>query len=156
MYRTIKVRLKATKAQKEHLLAYEEVYHTDLESLIQQLHKHPSSIRFADLHFSEAIEVHSRWMLYQTALKMFNRQQLHKKTSYGKSSTWAPRSFQIKSNHLTLLYGRRFPHRQDTLLMKPLSTELLSLEEHTIIHMDLVHDEFFWYANFLIRIAANT
>ena len=40
--------------------------------------------------------------------------------------------------------------------MKPLSTELLSLEEHTIIRMDLVHDEFFWYANFLIRIAANT
>ena len=31
-----------------------------------------------------------------------------------------------------------------------------ALQEHTIIRMDLVHDEFFWYANFLIRIAANT
>ena len=29
MYRTIKIRLHATKEQKEHLLAYEEVYHTD-------------------------------------------------------------------------------------------------------------------------------
>ena len=29
------------------------------------------------------------------------------------------------------------------------------LQEHTIIRMDLVHDEFFWYANFLIRNAAN-
>ena len=73
MYRTIKIRLHATKEQKEHLLAYEEVYHTDLQDLIHQLHKHPSSIRYADLCFSDAIEVHSRWLLYQTALKMFNR-----------------------------------------------------------------------------------
>ena len=83
MYRTIKIRLHATKVQKEHLLAYEEVYHTDLQDLIHQLHKHPSSIRYADLCFSDAIEVHSRWLLYQTALKMFNRQLAHKKTSYG-------------------------------------------------------------------------
>lgn len=78
MYRTIKIRLHATKEQKEHLLAYEEVYHTDLQDLIHQLHKHPSSIRYADLCFSDAIEVHSRWLLYQTALKMFNRQLAHK------------------------------------------------------------------------------
>ena len=156
MYRTIKIRLHATKEQKEHLLAYEEVYHTDLQDLIHQLHKHPSSIRYADLCFSDAIEVHSRWLLYQTALKMFNRQLAHKKTSYWKSRTWGPRSFQIKSSRLTLHYGRQFSHRKDTLLMKPLSQELLSLQEHTIIRMDLVHDEFFWYANFLIRIAANT
>ena len=63
MYRTIKIRLHATKEQKEHLLAYEEVYHTDLQDLIHQLHKHPSSIRYADLCFSDAIEVHSRWLL---------------------------------------------------------------------------------------------
>lgn len=55
MYRTIKIRLHATKEQKEHLLAYEEVYHTDLQDLIHQLHKHPSSIRYADLCFSDAI-----------------------------------------------------------------------------------------------------
>ena len=73
MYRTIKIRLHATKEQKEHLLAYEEVYHTDLQDLIHQLHKHPSSIRYADLCFSDAIEVHSRWLLYQTALKMFKQ-----------------------------------------------------------------------------------
>lgn len=39
--------------------------------------------------------------------------------------------------------------------MKPLSSELLLLEEHVLIRMDLVHDEFFWYANFLIQIAVN-
>ena len=44
MYRTIKIRLHATKEQKEHLLAYEEVYHTDLQDLIHQLHKHPSAL----------------------------------------------------------------------------------------------------------------
>lgn len=155
MYKTIKLRLKATKNQKEHLLVYEETFHMELDSLIRQMHKHPNKIRFMDLCISDSIEAHSRWFLYQSALKAFKREKDHKKTVYGKSSTWSPRSISIKHNHLTLFYGKQFQHKRDTLIMKPLSSELLLLEEHVLIRMDLVHDEFFWYANFLIQIVVN-
>lgn len=156
MYRTIKIRLKATKAQKEHLFTYEAEYHQQLVSLVAQMRTHPYNVKFKDISIAESIAVHSRWTLYQLALKMHNREKEQKRTGYGKSSTWSPRSFTINKDRLTLHYGKQFSHRKDTVTLKPLATELLQLEEHEIIRMDLVHDEYFWYANFLVRICVNT
>ena len=115
MYRTIKIRLKATKAQKEHLFTYEAEYHQQLDSLVAQMRTHPYNVKFKDISIAESIAVHSRWTLYQLALKMHNREKEQKRTGYNKSSTWSPRSFTINKDRLTLHYGKQFSHRKDML-----------------------------------------
>ena len=120
MYRTIKIRLKATKAQKEHFFTYEAEYHQQLDSLVAQMRTHPYNVKFKDISIAESIAAHSRWTLYQLALKMHNREKEQKRTGYNKSSTWSPRSFTINKDRLTLHYGKQFSHRKDTVTLKRL------------------------------------
>lgn len=155
MYRTLKIRVKTTSIQKSHLREYEKMYYKELDNLILQFQKHPARTKFRDTLISESIEAHSHWTLYQIGVKMYRRKNENKKASYGKSSSWHPRSIHVHNDKLTLHYGKAFAHRQDTLWMKPEYTELLQLKMHTIVRMDLVHDETFWYANFLIHIDDN-
>lgn len=152
MYKTIKIRVHTTKEQKHHLYQYEEVYHKELDALCHQLHQHPTQSRYRQLSFTNQIHPGNRWLLYQQARHRYQREIEGKTTCFHKSSSWHPSACKIKQDTVQLIYGPAFAYRQDTVILCPKDKELLYLQLYKVIRIDLMHDEMFWYANFLVNI----
>lgn len=151
MYKTIKIRLQLSEEQKEHLLKYEAVFHKEINRiniLFTTCYLH----NFKNIQITNKIEKHTHWILYQIALCKFKQLHMGKKFTYGKSSTWSPYTAKVNKNMLELYYGDDWPFFKHELKMKVEEYQIQLLVESKVIRIDIIHDEKFWFANFLIKI----
>lgn len=151
MYRTIKIRMKLLEEQKTQLLMYEERCELQTLAIIKQFYSSHSEINFKNVKFENHIHKRNRWYLYQQALKRYRIILRNGKYTHTISSTWAPSSFAILHNNLYLNFGSSFIIKNIECKLVIEDKQEQELLENKIIHIDIVHDEKFWYANFVIK-----
>lgn len=150
MYQTIKIRLRLSINQLAHLQSYEAIYHEQIQNLLTQFRAHPTTLGISSLYFDSSINTYSQWTVYQIALRLYRGELCKKTFLYQRSSSWSPQSFHIEGGNLTLHYGGTFLQLSDSVILCPLDDQLHKLKENRVIRMDLIHDEKFWFANFLV------
>lgn len=150
MYYTKKIRIKTNKQQKEDLLAYERIYHKEIHKITLLLCRENKFIKFENDLIDNQIADGSKWYIFQFAKMHKLQNKKGKKSCYGRSSTWHPTSFKIKDNFLHLYFGCDFPINQDSYELRPIENIQEDLSSLKILRLDIVHDERYFYANFLV------
>lgn len=152
MYRTIKIRIRLSIYQKDYLLKYETIYHNEINKIYNlfSISKRPLPIK--KINITDNIKEQSHWALYQIALYKYKRNLEGKQYTYQKSSTWSPLNAVVLNSVLIISYGDLFPISRDALMMCINDKQLATIGTNRIVRIDLVHDEMFWYVNYLIKI----
>lgn len=150
MYYTKKIRIKTNKQQKEDLLAYERVYHREIHKITSLLCRENRFTKFENDLIDNRIADGSKWYIFQFAKMHKLQNKKGRKASYGRSSTWHPTSFRIIDNYLYLYFGDDFSISQDAYELRPIDNKQENLSSLKILRLDIVHDERYFYANFLV------
>lgn len=149
MYMTLKLRFKMNRETKKYLLAYETAYHNEILKLSNQLRKGERQIQ--KLNFSTYFHPDARWQLYKLALKYEQADRCQRKICYSRSSSWGGKAFRIMNNKINLFFGISFPVEMLAITIYANELELNRLQKGKLIRVDIVHDEKFWFGNFIIK-----
>ena len=149
MYSTLRFRIKTSQETKKLLLIYETIYHQEIGNLLNQLHH--GIYKFKNMKFDSNVCPNMHWFLYKQALKKLHAEQNNKEYHYSRSSSWIKGTYMLKSDVLLLFFGCSFPIEALSLNLVMNEQELMQLQNGEIIRIDLVHDERFWFANFIVK-----
>ena len=149
MYMTLRVRLKMSKEIKGYLTTYERLFHEEIIDLSKQLEN--GLIRMNMLMFHSYFHPALRWQLYQLARKQHQANCSGKTFCYSRSSSWKDQSFEIIDDNLYLNFGSSFYIQNVSIKLIVNEKELNHLRNGKLIRIDLVHDEKYWFANFIIK-----
>lgn len=151
MYYTFKIRIKMNEKSKKLLSEYEQIYHDQISLLVTYMTE-TGQVTYKGLRFMPQIANTNHWLLYQTALKAYRAKRTHKTYQNHKSSSWQKGSFTYCDGMLLLKFGGGFEISEIILPLSLMNNEEKKLTGRNILRADLVHDEKFWFVNFLLSI----